>query len=111
MVENGQLFLQREMEQEEMGLDFEDVSDLPMHEVLFTSLEVYGSLFAVCFVLFLIGRWIYPQGYLILRNKGEHTGLSQNTFGPLSWMYHVFRVDDEEILKDCGMDAVRRMQV
>mmetsp|Transcript_20895 Transcript_20895/g.31647 ORF Transcript_20895/g.31647 Transcript_20895/m.31647 type:complete len:914 (+) Transcript_20895:35-2776(+) len=103
-MEDQQLQLQRELE--DTGLEFDDVSDLPMHEVISTSLSLYGTIFVVCFVLFLFGRWKYPQGYLILRNKDEHTGLSQNIFGPLSWIYHVFQVDDEEILQDCGMDAI-----
>lgn len=89
------------------GLEFEDLSGTPMHEVILTSLKVYGSLFAALFVVFLLGRHYYPKAFLVLRNSEEDaTDLSRRTFGPISWMWKVFGVGDEEIFEECGMDAV-----
>ena len=92
---------------EDSGLEFEDLSGTPMHEVILTSLKVYGSLFAALFVVFLLGRHYYPKAFLVLRNSEEDaTDLSRRTFGPISWMWKVFGVGDEEIFEECGMDAV-----
>lgn len=89
------------------GLEFEDLSETPMHEVILTSLKVYGSVFAVLFVIFLLGRRYYPKAFLVLRDSEEDaTELSRNTFGPVSWMWKVFGIGDEEIFEECGMDAV-----
>ena len=91
---------------EDSGLEFEDLSGTPMHEVILTSLKVYGSLFAALFVVFLLGRHYYPKAFLALRDSEEATDLSRNTFGPISWIWKVFGVGDEEIFEECGMDAV-----
>ena len=89
------------------GLEFEDLSETPMHEVILTSLKVYGSVFAVLFVIFLLGRHYYPKAFLVLRDSEEDaTELSTNTFGPVSWIWKVFGIGDEEIFDECGMDAV-----
>ena len=91
----------------ENGFEVEDLSGTPMHEVIITSLKVYGSLFAVLFVVFLLGRHYYPKAFLVLRDSEEDaTDLSRNTFGPISWMWKVFGIGDEEIFEECGMDAV-----
>ena len=91
---------------EDSGLEFEDLSGTPMHEVILTSLKVYGSLFAALFVVFLLGRHYYPKAFLVLRDSEEATNLSRTTFGPISWIWKVFGVGDEEIFEECGMDAV-----
>ena len=91
---------------EDSGLEFEDLSGPPMHEVILTSLKVYGSLFAALFVVFLLGRHYYPKAFLVLRDSEEATDLSRNTFGPISWIWKVFGVGDEKIFEECGMDAV-----
>jgi len=89
------------------GLEFEDLSETPMHEVILTSLKVYGSVFALLFVIFLLGRRYYPKAFLVLRDSEEDaTELSTNTFGPVSWIWKVFGIGDEEIFDECGMDAV-----
>ena len=89
------------------GLEFEDLSETPMHEVILTSLKVYGSVFALLFVIFLLGRRYYPKAFLVLRDSEEDaTELSRNTFGPVSWIWKVFGIGDEEIFEECGMDAV-----
>ena len=89
------------------GLEFEDLSETPMHEVILTSLKVYGSVFAVLFVIFLLGRRYYPKAFLVLRDSEEDaTELSRKSFGPLSWIWKVFGIGDEEIFEECGMDAV-----
>ena len=103
----GGMMQSRELD--DAGLDFEDLSGTPMHEVILTSLKVYGSVFAALFVVFLLGRQYYPKAYLVLRDSEEDaTELSKRTFGPISWMWKVFGVSDEEIFEECGMDAVSR---
>lgn len=91
---------------EDSGLEFEDLSGTPMHEVILTSLKVYGSLFAALFVVLLLGRHYYPKAFLVLRDSEEATDLSRKVFGPISWIWKVFGVSDEEIFEECGMDAV-----
>jgi len=103
-LSDGGMMQSRELE--DSGLEFEDLSGTPMHEVILTSLKVYGSVFAALFVVFLLGRQYYPKAYLILRDSDEATELSKRTFGPISWMWKVFGVSDEEIFEECGMDAI-----
>ena len=89
------------------GLEFEDLSDTPMHEVLITSLRVYGSVFAGLFVAFVIGRHFFPKAFLVLRESEEEaTELSRRTFGSISFLWKIFGVTDEEIFDQCGMDAI-----
>mmetsp|Transcript_34526 Transcript_34526/g.74875 ORF Transcript_34526/g.74875 Transcript_34526/m.74875 type:complete len:929 (-) Transcript_34526:73-2859(-) len=89
------------------GLECEDMSGLSMLEVLRSSLRLYGSIFAAMFVLFLLGRRYQPKAYFVLEGSEEEcTELCKQRFGPISWMWKVFRVTDEELFEQCGMDAV-----
>lgn len=89
------------------GLDFEDLSGLSMLEVLRSSLRLYGSIFAVMFTVFLLGRKFYPKAYFVLESsEDEATELCKERHGTFSWMWKVFRVTDDELFEYCGMDAV-----
>ena len=69
------------------GLGCEDLSGLSMLEILRSTLRFYGTIFAVSFVSFLIGRKTLPKVYFVLAaSKEESTDISQGTFGPIDWM-------------------------
>lgn len=94
---------------EDAGLDFEDVSDLTMLEVIRASFRVYGSIFAVVFVIFLVGRRYYRAAFNVLGSSDEtRTPLCGDEYygGWISWMWLVFRPTDDELFEHCGMDAV-----
>ena len=90
------------------GLGCEDLSGLSMLEILRSTLSFYGTIFAVSFVSFLIGRKTLPKVYFVLADsKEESTDISQGTFGTIDWMWKIFtRVSDEDIYEQCGFDSI-----
>ena len=88
------------------GFEIDDLSGTPMHEVILDTLKVYGVIFCVLFILFLLVRRFFPKPYFILRESDDDaTELSKRTFGPISFLWKVFTVSDEEIFNECGLDA------
>eukprot|EP00588_Corethron_pennatum_P006430 CAMPEP_0194286570 /NCGR_PEP_ID=MMETSP0169-20130528/32792_1 /TAXON_ID=218684 /ORGANISM="Corethron pennatum, Strain L29A3" /LENGTH=899 /DNA_ID=CAMNT_0039033047 /DNA_START=142 /DNA_END=2838 /DNA_ORIENTATION=+ len=82
-------------------------SDLPGTEILETTFGTYGVFFLASFVIFLFLRNRFLQAYNVNDSVEEYrTPISARFHGPLSWMWNVFLVSDEEIFNHCGMDAI-----
>jgi len=89
------------------SINTQDLSGQPATLILETTLMSYGVLFLVSFLFFLFLRNRYKTVYNVNETVEEYrTPLSAEFHGPLSWMWKVFRVSDEEIFTHCGMDAV-----
>ncbi|KAL7535283.1 hypothetical protein ACHAWF_005124 [Thalassiosira exigua] len=76
------------------------------------TLTVYGSAFAVLFVIFLIVRPIHPRVYNLKKNFPDyHVAVADDAFGRVSWMWRVFGVSYDDIREQCGMDAVTTVRL
>jgi hypothetical protein len=74
--------------------------------ILRNTFAVYGSiwLFVILFFSYIRQKWKKP--YSIRHWVPEyHTILADNPFGCLSWIWHVYQVDDTTLMLECGMDA------
>lgn len=74
------------------------------------TLRLYGSIFLAIFLLFCYVRRKFPK-LLNVRSWVEYGDLQcelakTQTYGFLSWAWKVFQVDDDQLLQNCGMDAV-----
>lgn len=76
--------------------------------IILNTLRVYGAFYAVAVVLFEFLRRRYPRLYSIRSWVVEHEcELAKVQYqGLFSWFWHVFRVPDEKIFEQCGMDAL-----
>mmetsp|Transcript_10784 Transcript_10784/g.16622 ORF Transcript_10784/g.16622 Transcript_10784/m.16622 type:complete len:874 (+) Transcript_10784:239-2860(+) len=96
----------RVLQQDDDIIDAEEVNANP-GDTLRNTISVYGGIFAVAFFLFCVLRRKYPRAYNI-RGWAEdlQCDLAQNQFGYFSWMWNVYAVSEEDILEQCGMDAL-----
>jgi len=84
-----------------------DDSDLSSTEILLTTFKFYGVIFLASFVIFLFLRNRFTRAYNVNNSVEKYrTPISAEFHGPLSWMWNVFLVSDEEIFNHCGMDAI-----
>jgi len=76
-------------------------------EVLRATFVVYGSVLIGAFLLFCYLRRKFPRPYN-LRNWVDHlkTPIAKHQYGFLSWMWQLNAVTEDEILNECGMDAL-----
>jgi hypothetical protein len=71
------------------------------------TLRVYGSLYVCCFFLYCILRKRYTRLFNVRSWVPElECELAKREYGFFNWFWKVFDVTDEEIFKDCGMDAM-----
>ena len=87
----------------------EDVGQFATNDsaVLLTTLRIYGTSFLVLMVIFCWVRRRFPLFYNIRSwVPGYETKYSKDQFGFFSWIWHVYVIPEEEILKECGMDAI-----
>jgi len=83
--------------------------------VLRQTVQVYGTLYLVMTVLFCVFRKLYPKWYNIrswvtdLKCDIAQTCLEE--FGWISWFWKVFEIDEDDILAQCGMDALCLIRV
>jgi hypothetical protein len=71
------------------------------------TLRLYGSLYLCCFCLYCVLRRRYPRLFNIRSWVPElECELAKREYGFFDWFWKVFDVTDEEIFKDCGMDAM-----
>jgi hypothetical protein len=75
--------------------------------VLASSLKVYGSIFLVLFTLFLCLRRKYAR-YFNVRSWSPkiRCELADDPHGLIRWVWELYFVKDEDILEQCGMDAL-----
>ena len=76
--------------------------------IILNTLRVYGSFYAVAIVLFEFLRRRYPRLYSIRSWVPEQEcELAKEQYpGLFSWFWYVFKVSDEKIFEQCGMDAL-----
>ena len=77
-------------------------------KVLVATIQVYGSLYLAFTVLFCVLRKMYPRFYNIRSwVKGLQCDIAKHSnYGWISWLWQVFDEDEDEILQQCGMDAL-----
>ena len=69
--------------------------------------QLYGSIFGISFVLFLIARKKYPVTYAFNSTPyGQNTELSKDAFGFIDWTWKIFRYNDDQIFNSCGFSAI-----
>ena len=74
---------------------------------------MYGSIFAVLFLLFIIVRPRYPHVYNLEKTfPAIHSSVAvaDDSFGPFSWC-RGFGVSYEDIRDQCGMDAMTTIRL
>lgn len=81
-------------------------------ELIKNTCKLYLSIFAALFIVFLLVRTRYPLVYNFKESfPAFRTPVADDSFGALSWMYKVFKVSDEDIREQCGMDAITTIRV
>lgn len=81
-------------------------------EVIESTVYLYGGIFAVLFLLFLLARPRFAHVYNPKKSfPALRAPVAENSFGPISWMWKVFDVDYDEIREQCGMDAASTVRI
>lgn len=77
-------------------------------EIIRGTLRIYGSLYLVIFLVFCFARRRYPKLYNLRSWVPElKCSLAQTqSYGFFNWAWRVFRVHDDDLLANCGMDAL-----
>jgi hypothetical protein len=71
------------------------------------TLRLYGSLYLCCFLLYCVLRKRYTRLFNVRSWVPElECELAKREYGFFNWFWKVFDVTDEELFKDCGMDAM-----
>ena len=93
--------------EETNGNDDEALVEYNDSEVLRNTFMIYGNIMLVVILLFCWARRRFPKVYNT-RNWVDpiKSKLAQEQFGFFSWMWKVYHVTDDELLDECGMDAL-----
>ena len=76
-------------------------------DIIRESFRVYGSIYLVSFVIYCFLRRRFPKLFNIRSWVPEHEcDLAKNEYGFLSWFWKVFQVEDDDIMEQCGLDAL-----
>lgn len=76
-------------------------------QVLRDTFMVYGSVMVVIVLLFCWARRRYPKVYNLRQWVDPiKSDLAEDQFGFFSWMWKVYMVTEDELLDECGMDAL-----
>lgn len=89
-------------------LEEEEVSESDTSRVVRDTFRIYGSIYAVLFIIFCVARKKFPGAYNVRNYYSQHNcDLASNQYGYVSWTWNMFaRVTDDELFEQCGMDAV-----
>ncbi|GAX10877.1 hypothetical protein FisN_31Hh086 [Fistulifera solaris] len=94
---------------EEEGNSTSDDIQYDDKSILRDTAILYGSIFAVVWLLFCFVRLKYPRPYTVRRwtEKEElKTALAKNQYGFISWVFMLQKFTDDEIMEQCGMDSL-----
>lgn len=81
-------------------------------EVIKDTFRVYGSAFGLMLFAFCVVRKLKPRLFNVRRWAPKiRCELAQHDFGFLSWIWRVYGPTDDEILEQCGMDALCFLRV
>lgn len=77
-------------------------------EIIRETFRLYGSLYLFFFVIFCVARKYFPKLYNIRSWVPEmECDLAKNQqYGFVAWCWQVFQISDDELLENCGMDAL-----
>jgi hypothetical protein len=76
-------------------------------DIVRTTLRVYGSIYLGCLLFYAAVRKIYPRLFNIRSwARDMKCTLAQKEYGWFSWFWEPFKVSDEDLLQDCGFDAM-----
>ncbi|KAL7556777.1 hypothetical protein ACA910_005220 [Epithemia clementina (nom. ined.)] len=85
----------------------DDHSDDNDSEVLRDTIKLYGTLLLLFILLFSWVRRQFPRVYNIRKwVDGLKSYLADDQHGFISWMWHVYDISDDELMDECGMDAL-----
>lgn len=90
-------------------LEFTDkeLENLTTTELIATTFKIYGSIFALCFTVFLFLRAKFPSVYAFNSvQQGQVTEISKDRHGYITWIWKIFEYTDESIFECCGLSAV-----
>lgn len=79
-------------------------------EIIRQTLRLYGCFYLAILLVFCYVRRKFPTLFNI-RSWVDYGGLrcelaETQTYGFISWIWKVFQVDDDQLLKNCGMDGL-----
>lgn len=75
--------------------------------ILLDSVRLYGVILLVTLVVFSFLRRSFPKVYNVRGWVDSlKTYLAEDQYGFVSWMWRVYMITDDEIMEECGMDAV-----
>ena len=81
-------------------------------DIVRNTFKVYGSIFGAMLFLFCYLRRRAPHHYNVRSwIPGLSCDLAQDQFGFISWIWKVYPISDDEILKQCGLDALCFLRV
>ena len=76
-------------------------------EVLRETFRIYGPLFAIVWLLLCYLKKRRPNAFNVRSWMPTlQCDLAKQQYGFLSWSWRVYRVSDDDVLKQCGMDAL-----
>ena len=84
-------------------------ADFKDSEVLSASIKIYGSTLFALVLLFSCLRLQFPRVYNVrdwVDDSTLRTHLAADQFGFVSWMWRVYEVSDNDMMEECGMDAL-----
>jgi hypothetical protein len=87
--------------------DDDDIVASNDSSIIRETLRLYGSFYLCCFLLYCVLRRRYPLLFNVRSWVPElECELAKREYGLFDWFWKVFGFTDEEIFKDCGMDAM-----
>jgi hypothetical protein len=100
-------FLQRSLQANNSTDSTEEAASYNDGSVLRDTFTVYGSILLVIFIAFCWLRRKYPRAYNV-RNWVEDikTPLAKDQFGFFSWIWEISTITEDEIMDECGLDAL-----
>jgi len=101
------LTIHRQLNGSGTGNDDNNISGHGDSDVIRSTLRLYGSVFLVVFLMFCWLRRRFPRRFNVRswapKVKSE---LANDQHGFISWMWKVWKVSDDEIREECGLDAL-----
>jgi Uncharacterized integral membrane protein len=85
----------------------EELENITTTELIATTFKIYGTIFGLCFTVFLFLRAIFPAVYTFNSvQQGQVTKLSEDRHGYVTWIWKIFRYTDDSIFECCGLSAI-----
>jgi len=91
-----------------LELTDEELGKISTTELIASTFKIYGTIFGVCFLVFLILRARFPSVYTFnsIPREGSTNQLALERHGYVEWIWKIFKYTDDEIFQNCGMSAM-----